>query len=97
VGEATARNDYGDGFLVDLLAAIGWTGLYARRHDTYAIVQDTTALCPCGDLTTGTGTPSPGLGPLVTTLSSSSRPMYSFGTANLCDDVHDCLISAGDT
>jgi hypothetical protein len=73
------------------------TGLYAIRHDSYAIVADAEALASCGDLTTGTGTPAPGLGPLAAALASAAPPAYSFVTPNLCDDMHDCSVAAGDS
>ena len=72
------------------------TGLYAIRHDSYAIVADAQALPSCGDLTTGTGMPAPGLAPLAAALASATPPAYSFVTPNLCDDMHSCSIATGD-
>jgi len=72
------------------------TGLYAQRHDSYAIVADAEALSTCGDLATGTGSSSPGLAALDAALASASPPAYSFVTPNLCDDMHSCPIRSGD-
>lgn len=72
------------------------TGLYAQRHDSYAIVADAEALSTCGDLTIGSGSSSPGLAPLDAALASASPPAYSFVTPNLCDDMHSCPIRSGD-
>jgi len=73
------------------------TGLYAERHDSYAIVADAEALSTCWDLTTGTGSSSPGLARLDAALASASPPDYSFVTPNLCDDMHSCPIRSGDS
>lgn len=73
------------------------TGRYAERHDSYAIVADAEAWSSCGDLTTGAGSSSPGLARLDAALASMSPPAYSFVTPNLCDDMHDCPISYGDS
>jgi phosphatidylinositol-3-phosphatase len=73
------------------------TGRYAERHDSYAIVTDAESLTQCGDRTTGTGTAAPGVAPLATALTSTQPPAYSFVTPNLCDDMHDCSVSAGDS
>jgi phosphatidylinositol-3-phosphatase len=73
------------------------TGQYAQRHDSYAMVADAEALPACGDLTTGTGSSSPGLAPLDAALASASPPAYSFVTPNVCDDMHSCPIRSGDS
>jgi len=73
------------------------TGLYAQRHDSYAMVADAEALSTCGDLTTGTGSSSPGVAPLDAALASASPPAYSFVTPNVCDDMHSCSIRSGDS
>jgi hypothetical protein len=73
------------------------TGRYAIRHDSYAIVADSRVLATCGDLTTGIGTTAPGLAPLASALATARPPAYSFVTPNLCDDMHDCSVSAGDS
>ena len=73
------------------------TGQYAQRHDSYSIVADAQALRSCGDLTLGTRSSAPGTGALVTALKSANPPAYSFVTPNLCNDMHDCSITTGDS
>jgi len=69
------------------------SGLYAARHDPavyYRRIGDRQCqkhVVPLG---------SRALGPLRTALDGRGTPAYMFVTPNLCHDMHDCSVAAGD-
>ena len=64
---------------------------YAARHNPEVYYTRFRASCGHDDIPLG----SIGSGPLVRALRSGSLPAFSFVTPNLCDDMHDCTIPAG--
>ncbi|HEV2923461.1 MAG TPA: alkaline phosphatase family protein [Solirubrobacteraceae bacterium] len=64
-------------------------GGYAKKHNPFVYYDDIAASASrCGRLV--------GFGRLTQALRSGRLPTYSWITPNLCDDGHDCGVSAGD-
>jgi phospholipase C len=71
------------------------SGLYAERHNPEIYYQgagDRTA-CATNNVPMGTTTS----GNLAGDLANNTLPAFSFLTANVCNDMHDCSIATGDT
>jgi phosphatidylinositol-3-phosphatase len=64
---------------------------YAPRHNPEVYYTRFRASCARNDVPLG----SIASGPFVQALRSGSLPAFSFVTPNLCDDMHDCTIPAG--
>lgn len=69
------------------------SGLYAVRHNPAAYYVPLRNACNRYDVPMGTLQN----GPLASALSSDTLPAFSFVTPNVCDDMHDCSVAAGDT
>jgi acid phosphatase len=75
------------------LPYVGYTGpdigLYARRHNTFALVADVA----------GDSTQKKNLVPFSqfdTALANNTLPNYAFIVPNVCNDAHDCSLSTAD-
>jgi hypothetical protein len=70
------------------------TGSYASKHNPAEYFTDLKRSCSRRDVALG----SPKKSALLSALSSErTAPAFSFVTPNLCDDMHDCTVGAGDT
>jgi phospholipase C len=68
------------------------SGSYAVRHDPAAYYADIRADCARWDVPLG----STSSGNLLSDLQNGSLPSFAFITPNVCNDMHDCPIVAGD-
>jgi phospholipase C len=73
--------------------ALASAGDYAVKHNPEAYYLRDRAACLTRDLPLGT----PTSGSLASALDSGRLPRFSFVTPNLCDDMHDCDTSTGDS
>ena len=69
------------------------SGLYAAKHNPEAFYTGISAACANDNVPLGTATS----GAFQSELSSNTLPAFSFVTPNLCDDMHSCPVSTGDT
>lgn len=71
----------------------GSSGLYAVKHDPAAYYTSIpTSVCANWDEPLGTLA----AGNFATDLANGTLPSFSFVTPNLCNDMHDCNVAAGD-
>jgi hypothetical protein len=68
------------------------SGTYAVKHDPAPYYTTIAADCALWDVPMGTTSS----GSFLTDLQNGTLPDFSFVTPNLCDDMHDCSIRAGD-
>jgi hypothetical protein len=69
------------------------TSTYATRHNPPLYFTDIHTTCPSYDVPLGSTTS----GALASDLAHNTLPNFAFITPNLCNDMHDCSISTGDT
>jgi phosphatidylinositol-3-phosphatase len=69
------------------------SGLYAVKHDPAPYYTGIAADCANWDVPMGTT----GGGAFLSDLNAGNLPAFSLVTPNLCNDMHDCSISTGDT
>jgi phospholipase C len=67
--------------------------LYVVRHNPEAFYTRIRASCARDDVPLGT----PRSGRFLTELEAGSLPAFSFVTPNVCDDMHSCAVSRGDS
>jgi phosphatidylinositol-3-phosphatase len=70
----------------------GSSGLYAVKHDPAAYYSNIATTCATSDVPLGSLTG----GNLANALVGGGLPSFSFVTPNLCNDMHDCSVAAGD-
>jgi phospholipase C len=68
------------------------TGTYATKHNPALYYTELASTCPTHDVPLG----SVAAGPLATALRDGDLPAFSLVVPDLCDDTHDCPVSAGD-
>src|SRR5579884_4147748 len=69
---------------------LGDSGEYAQRHDPFVYYNDIRLTAQCSNVV-----PFSALS--ADLASASTTPNYVWITPNLCDDMHNCAVSAGDT
>jgi phospholipase C len=69
------------------------SGTYAVKHDPAPYYTGIRSDCVNWDVPLGTTS----AGNLVNDINAGTLPSYSFITPNLCNDMHDCSVSTGDT
>jgi phosphatidylinositol-3-phosphatase len=74
------------------LCSLADAGDYAVRHNPQTYYTRVRAACRRRDVPLGT----PTAGPLAHALDHGTLPAFSFVTPNLCNDMHDCGVAAGD-
>src|SRR4051794_4888962 len=69
------------------------TSPYAVRHNPPPYYSDVASTCPANDVPLGTTTS----GAFASDLAAGKLPAFSFITPNLCNDMHNCSVSSGDS
>ena len=69
------------------------SGTYAVKHNPEAYYTNIRTACNSDNVPMGTTSS----GAFLNALNSGTLPKFSFVTPNLCNDMHDCTVSTGDT